>query len=284
MNYNLSLDIKSIRTILGYSQHELALELGVEPITILRNELGQSVPSSDLLEKVYSLAFDKKIFLNRIKEMIWKDKLAKNHKILFHGAKDNIKGKISVQVGRQNNDFGQGFYTGESYGQAVSFISNFRNSSVYFLDFDQQNLKSKEYYIDQEWMMVIAYYRGALEEYKEHPLLKKIIKNSRDCDYIIAPIADNRMFRIIDSFIQGDITDEQCKYSLAATNLGKQYVFINDLAVMHLKILEHAYVCENEKKYYRDIRNTDVKIGDDKVKLARIQYRGKGKYIDEIFD
>ena len=100
MNYNLSLDLKSIRTILGYSQHELALELGVEPITILRNELGQSVPSSDLLEKVYSLAFDKKIFLNRIKEMIWKDKLAKNHKILFHGAKDNIKGKISVQVGR----------------------------------------------------------------------------------------------------------------------------------------------------------------------------------------
>ena len=31
---------------------------------------------------------------------------------------------------------------------------------------------------------------------------------SRDCDYIIAPIADNRMFKIIDSFIEGEITDE----------------------------------------------------------------------------
>lgn len=33
------------------------------------------------------------------------------------------------------------------------------------------------------------------------------------------------MFRIIDSFIEGEITDEQCIHCLAATNLGLQYVF-----------------------------------------------------------
>ena len=30
------------------------------------------------------------------------------------------------------------------------------------------------------------------------------------------------------------------------------------------------------------MRNSDAKLGDDKVKLARIKYRGKGHYIDEI--
>ena len=74
-------------------------------------------------------------------------------------------------------------------------------------------------------MMTIAYYRGALDKYKDHAIITRIIKDSRNCDYIIAPIADNRMFKIIDSFIQGEITDEQCKHCLAATNLGKQYVF-----------------------------------------------------------
>ena len=131
-------------------------------------------------------------------------------------------------------------------------------------------------------MMTIAYYRGTLDNYKNHKIVQKIIKDLRDCDYIIAPIADNRMFKIIDSFIQGEITDEQCKHCLAATNLGKQYVFVSDLAIFQLKIVEHVYLSDNEKNYYKKIRSSDSKLGDDKVKLARIQYRGKGKYIDEI--
>ena len=235
-----------------------------------------------MLERVYNFAFDKNIQLNRLKEMLWIEKLPSNHKLLFHGSKGIIERPLSVRVGRINNDFGQGFYTGETYVQAISFVSGFKDSSVYYLDFDNQNLKSKEYFVDQEWMMTIAYYRGALDNYKNHKIVQKIIKDSRNCDYIIAPIADNRMFKIIDSFIQGEITDEQCKHCLAATNLGKQYVFVSDLAISQLKIVEHVYLSDNEKNYYKKSRSSDSKLGDDKVKLARIQYRGKGKYIDEI--
>lgn len=90
------------------------------------------------------------------------------------------------------------------------------------------------------------------------------------------------LFKIIDSFIQGEITDEQCKHCLTATNLGKQYVFVSDLAISQLKIVEHVYPSDNEKNYYKKIRSSDSKPGEEKVKLARIQYRGKGKYIDKI--
>lgn len=131
-------------------------------------------------------------------------------------------------------------------------------------------------------MMTIAYYRGALEEYENHPIIKKLIEKSCDCDYIIAPIADNRMFHIINSFIMGEITDEQCKHCLAATNLGYQYVFKSDKAIKSLRMLERCYISEKEKEYYKKMRNSDAKLGDDKVKLARIKYRGKGRYIDEI--
>lgn len=282
MDYNFADDLKAIREILGYTQSEMAEQLGVEQVTISRNELNKTKPSNQLLERVYNFAFDKNIQLNRLKEMLWIEKLPSNHKLLFHGSKGIIERPLSVRVGRINNDFGQGFYTGETYAQAISFVSGFKDSSVYYLDFDNQNLKSKEYFVDQEWMMTIAYYRGALDNYKNHKIVQKIIKDSRDCDYIIAPIADNRMFKIIDSFIQGEITDEQCKHCLAATNLGKQYVFVSDLAISQLKIVEHVYLSDNEKNYYKKIRSSDSKLGDDKVKLARIQYRGKGKYIDEI--
>lgn len=202
MDYNFSDDLKAIREILGYTQFEMAKQIGVEQVTISRNELRKTKPSSQLMDRVYNFAFDKKIQLNRLKEMLWIEKLPLNHKLLFHGAKGTIKGSINTYVGRINNDFGQGFYTGETYVQAISFVSGFEGSSVYYLDFDNQNLRCKEYFVNQEWMMTIAYYRGALENYKNHPIVQKIIKDSRNCDYIIAPIADNRMFRIIDSLFK----------------------------------------------------------------------------------
>lgn len=284
MDYSFAKDLKSIREILGLTQDEFAAQIGVERVTISRNELEKNAPSASLLEQVYEFAFQKNIRINRLKEMLWMENLPKTHKLLFHGAKSEIDGAINVHMGRSNNDFGQGFYAGESYEQAVSFVTAFDNSSAYFLDFDSQGLQSKQYEVNQDWMMTIAYYRGALKEYQNHPKVKKLVDESRACDYIIAPIADNRMFQIINSFITGEITDEQCKHCLAATNLGAQYVFISEKAASRINLVERCYISANEKEYYKNIRSSESKLGDDKVKLARIQYRGKGKYIDELLN
>lgn len=284
MDYNFSKDLKSIREILGVSQSELAEQIGVEQVTISRNESGKTNPSPKLLESIYSYAFSKAVKINKLKEMLIKDDLGIDKKMLFHGAKSVIDGNIDVQHGRNNNDFGQGFYTGESYEQAISFVSGFDNSSIYYLSFDDQDLKCKRYEVDQEWMMTIAYYRGTLDEYKNHPKIQALVKESRNCDYIIAPIADNRMFQIINSFIAGELTDEQCKHCLAATNLGMQYIFISEKAASQAKIIERCYISGNEREYYKNIRLEESKLGDDKVKLAKRQYRGQGRYIDEILE
>ena len=282
MEYNFSKDLKSIREILGVSQSEFADQIGVEQVTISRNELGKTNPSAKILENVYTFAFAKNIKINKLKEMFWRDDLKKHEKLLFHGAKSKIDGEIDIHRGRHNNDFGQGFYAGESYEQAISFVSGFENSSVYYICFNDDDLTYKRYEVNQVWMMTIAYYRGALDEYKNHPVVKKIIEQSRACDYIIAPIADNRMFQIINSFIEGELTDEQCKHCLAATNLGMQYIFVSEKAVSQAKLIERCYISHNEREYYKNIRLEESKLGANKVKLARKQYRGKGQYIDEI--
>ena len=282
MTYNFAQDLRAVREILGLTQMEYASLLGVEQVTISRNELGRTNPSEKFMEQVYTFAFQKKIQLNRLKEMLWEENLGNSSKLLFHGAKEAVEGELNIHAGRANNDFGKGFYTGESYEQAVSFVSGFDRSSVYLLGFESQNLKCRQYKVDQNWMLTIAYYRGTLSKYQDHPVIENLKQESRDCDYIIAPIADNRMFQIINSFIDGEITDEQCKHCLAATNLGNQYVFISEKAIRHVKMLERMYLSGNEKAYYQNIRASETQLGDDKVKLARIQYRGKGKYIDEI--
>ncbi len=282
MNYSFSDDLTAIREILDITQTELAKRIGIQQVTVSRNELGKTAASERLLEQVYSFAFDNGIKLGRLKEMLWLENLKPGHKLLFHGAKSEIQGEISVNRSRTNNDFGQGFYTGERYDQAISFVSGFDRSSVYYLDFDETDLKCEQYKVDQDWMLTIAYYRGALDEYREHPVVRKLVNKVRNCDYVVAPIADNRMFQIINSFIAGEITDEQCKHCLAATNLGNQYVFTSEKAARKLKILERSYISSNEREHYKGLRAEDSKLGDDKVKLARRQYRGKGKYIDDI--
>lgn len=283
MEYFLSDDMKTVREILGLTQADLAARLGVEQTTISRSETEKTSPSPNLLENFYAFVFRHNINLGKLKEMLWEEETQSGHKLLFHGAKGRIIGQPDVYRGRENNDFGRGFYTGESYAQAVSFVSGFRGACVYFLDFNSAGLTCKEYFVDLDWMLTIAYYRGTLGRYKEHPRIVRLIEASQSCDYILAPIADNRMFQIINSFTDGEITDEQCKHCLAATNLGKQYVFKSEKSTENLILTERCYISENEKEHYRSLRSADARLGDDKVKAARIRYRGKGKYIDEIF-
>lgn len=282
MDYNFDKDFKAIRDVLDISQKELAKVLDTEQKTISNIESKDSYPSKTIVESAFTYAFKKDVKINKLKELLCRDNLSHNEKLLFHGSKGEIKGDIDVNFGRGNNDFGQGFYTGESYEQAVSFISIYDDPSVYFMSFDDSDLKCKRYSVDREWMMTIAYYRESLEEYENHPLIKKIIAESRDCDYIVAPIADNKMFETINEFIEGNLTDEQCKHCLAATNLGMQYVFLTEKAASRLKIVERCYVCDKEREYYKKIKEDYRKLGNDKVKLAKAQYRGIGKYIDEV--
>lgn len=282
MDYNFDKDFKAIRDVLDISQKEFAKVLDTEQKTISNIESKDSYPSKTIVESAFTYAFKKDVKINKLKELLCRDNLSHDEKLLFHGSKGEIKGDIDVNFGRENNDFGQGFYTGESYEQAVSFISTYDNPSVYFMSFDDSDLKCKRYSVDREWMMTIAYYRESLEEYENHPLIKKIIAESRDCDYIVAPIADNKMFETINEFIEGNLTDEQCKHCLAATNLGMQYVFLTEKAASRLKIVERCYVCDKEREYYKKLKEDYRKLGNDKVKLAKAQYRGIGKYIDEV--
>jgi len=278
MNFNISEDMKIVRELLNITQEELADELNVEPLTIKRIENGITNTSKRTLDLFYDFIYKKKIYLNKIKEMFYKEELTKEI-LLFHGAKSTIIGNIDINKGRKNNDFGQGFYYGESYEQSASFVEN---SSVYYFSLDVTGLRSLKYAVDRDWMLTIAYFRGTLNEYKDSIVIKNLISRLEGVDYVVAPIADNKMFRIIDSFINGEITDEQCKHCLAATNLGFQYILLNDNAISRLKMLECCYLSNEERNHYRKIKLEGNKISDDKVKLARIQYRGKGLYIDEI--
>ena len=283
MNYNFSEDLQLVKQILNTTREKIAENIGVSQMTLNRWVGNKNNPDEDSIEKFYRYAYKKGINLNKINAQLYKeDYINENNVILFHGAKSEIIGELSLNKSKGINDFGNGFYCGESLEQSATFVSGYPKSSIYFLKFNNKNLKFYKFNVDQEWMLAIAYFRDTLGDLKKHPIVLNIINKLADVDYIIAPIVDNNMFMIMDSFIAGEITDQQCMHSLSATNLGYQYVFVSNKALKNIEILRRGYLSSSEKSDYLKRRNENNEDSNNKVKAAKIKYREMGHYIEEI--
>ena len=283
MDFKLSEDIQAVLELSGETEEELASHIGVSRITLVNWIHHHNEASLSLAKDFYEYAYRKGIYLNKIKEQFYReDSIRENDVLLFHGAKTEIKGKIRTDASKKINDFGDGFYCGESLAQSAMFVAALPSSSLYMLKFNKSHLKCHEFFVDREWMLTIAYYRRRLSSYAESEIVQRLIRSVEEADYIVAPIADNRMFEIIDSFIDGEITDIQCQHCLSATDLGRQYVFRTSAAVSQIEVLEHCFLSEREKNGYLEERAQGFLMNQDKVKLARKLYRNQGKYIEEI--
>lgn len=283
MEFDLEKDISYAKTILNMNDTEISDFLGVSRMSLSRWRKGQVKPSLELLDKIYDKIYSANINLNRIKEEMYVSSIEPNHILLFHGTKTELYGNPSVSYSMDKKDFGKGFYLGESFNQSASFIVGYSSSSIYIFDFDKTDIKIKEFNVSIEWMLLIAYFRGKLDEYKDSKYLKKLLSTMNNVDVVIAPIADNTMYTTLDDFIAGKITDLQCLNALSANRLGKQYVFLNDGSInKSLKMLERCFYSTNERKDYQTYRLKENEIGKNKVKIALRQYAGKGKYIEEL--
>lgn len=265
------------------SRRELAAELGISAPSVERWVSGKTHPSAANLELFYAFAYKEGLRFNDIKSQLYAEDCAlPDAPLLFHGSKAGITGELTLSASRSNNDFGRGFYCGESLRQSTMFVARYPQSCVYMVAFDPDDLAPLRFEVDERWMLAVAYHRGKLGAYEGHPLLQGIVEDVARADYIVAPIADNRMFETIDSFIDGEITTEQCRHCLSATNLGKQYVFRTSKALAHVNLVERCYVCGPERDDYLQQQLGDARLGSDKVRASRRQYRGQGKYIEEL--
>lgn len=283
MDFRAAQDLETVMELQQLSSEEFAKNIGVSRMTLNNWLTGKHKISESHLAAFYDYAYKSGIKLNRIKEQLYReDVVSASEVLLFHGAKTEIVGELSFNCSKKNNDFGQGFYCGENLEQSVMFVSNFPNSSLYMVKFNKAGLKCRTFGVTGDWMLMIAYYRNRLGDFANTGIVKELINQNTGIDYIIAPIADNRMFEIIDSFIDGEITDIQCKHCLSATNLGNQYVFVSQASLNQIEILERCYLAQKEKEAYLNSRQEVYEMNRDKVKVARKQYRGQGDYIEDI--
>lgn len=231
----------------------------------------------DVCEKIYSYAYENKYRLNSVKEELIKEKY---HDVLFHGSKNGLS-EVTMTGARDNCDFGKGFYLGETYSQALSFVCEMEKSSVYSFKYTLDNLKIKRFQCDLEWMIAICYYRGKLRDYSSNTLVNKIVSEVEAADVVIAPIADNKMFYVMSQFIEGEINADVALHSLSASKLGLQFVFKTEESLKNLIPIEKYYLSNPEREDCRKLLNERSYEIDTKLKLAKRDFR-TGLYIEEI--
>lgn len=276
-------DLLIIRKTFGYTQADLACAINFPLLSIIRWEKKLSEPNIENINKIYSFAFLKGLSINKVYEDFYQEFIDdKKEKILFHGCKTVIKNSLDLNYSKKNNDFGIGFYLGETFKQSAMYVSNSKSKNIYFYKLNLIDLKTTTFKVDTEWMIAISYFRGQLNNYKNSKYIQNLVNKINNIDIIIAPIADNRMFDIISEFVRGEITDEQCKYLLASTDLGMQYVIKTNKGLNKLTLLKESLLCDEERKQYLSEKEKININVQNKLRNIRIQYRGKGRYIDEI--
>ena len=276
-NYNIKQDIDFIMVADGKNLDEISSSTGISRTTLYEIFEG-NYTTDKVLEKFYSYVYNVGYRLNSVKEDFIKETI--KNKILFHGSKNGLK-QISIDGARENCDFGKGFYLGETYDQAISFVCENPNSSVYSFEFDTNELNIVEFDCSLEWMIAICHYRGTIKEYKNTSVVEGIIKKIEEADLIIAPIADNRMFYIMSLFASGEINADVALHSLSASKLGRQYVIKTEKCLNKLKYIEKYYLCKEEKNdCIKRLTQRTLEI-ETKLKLAKREFRS-GLYIEEL--
>ncbi len=283
MDYKTSADIDVVCSLLDISSSRLAEYLGVARSTVLRIQSGSVRPGELFLERFYSFAYSnpiRHIDLNALKIQFAQDA---HPNLLFHGSRSFLNGEIDLAHSREGLDMGGGFYLGESYAQASSYIYPYKKSCVYLADGSKlSGLETYEYGVDLEWMITVCYYRGRLSAFSESSVLKGYLAKGAGKDVLIAPIADNNMFETMNQFARGEITDMQAISALSASSLGKQHVLKTEKACHKARLIDRLYLCEKERNEIEAKRKEAADIAKDKAKLAIIKCRREGKYIEEI--
>lgn len=201
--------------------------------------------------------------------------------ILYHGSKGGLKGNIKHKS-RKECDFGSGFYMGTFKEQPLTLISTFDNPILYTLELDITDLKIYEFKLDLNWALFVAYNRGYMKDYDNTNLYKKFNKINESYDLLVGYIADDRMFYVLDSFFEGEITDVVLLKALSALKLGRQYVAKTEKACTQIKIIKQEILTKNQRKHYEQCSERNRADGVRLAKTMMQKYRRDGKYIDEL--
>lgn len=271
--------VKQIRTGLMMNQEQLALAMGVSPVTVSRWENGKTIPTLMAQKQLYELCRNHSLDLSDF--IVHSSESEENGVVLYHASRKGIVGTIKP-ISRSRCDFGQGFYMGTDAIQPLTLVCNEEKPKFYQMALNTEGLKVLNVDVNLDWAMLIAYFRGYMQGEEASFLYQTYAHMADGYDVIVGYIANDRMYQVLTDFFEGRITDTALISSLSALKLGKQYVAVTQKACDQITICKEKTLSKLELMILRDRSTVRRSEGLALAKKMVSQHRRDGRFFDEI--
>ena len=151
--------------------------------------------------------------------------------ICYHGS-DTIVDIPKILESKRPLDFGGGFYVTTSETQArswaikVAYRNNNNHRCVNRYEFDLEKAKSE---------LTVIHFEVADEKWLDFICANRSRKSTGDYDIVIGPVADDRVYRVVVEYENGDVDKETALKSLKVEALCDQILFPTENELDYLK-------------------------------------------------
>ena len=166
--------------------------------------------------------------------------------------------------------------------QPLTLVCNEKNPVFYALEFDMENLSVLEVEMGIDWAMMLAYYRGYMDDRKGSPVYEKYSHMADGYDVIAGYIANDRMYQVLTDFFDRRITDTALIGSLSALKPGRQYVAVTQKACDQIRIIRESPLQKLDLMILKDKSVIRRKEGIALANRIVTEHRRDGRYFDEI--
>ena len=155
--------------------------------------------------------------------------------ILYHGTYLTVE-HPDLKQSREDIDFGVGFYTTLDKNLASKWACNKKPSILNWYEFNEENYKIKELKADREWLDFVSANRNQA--------FSKLPFHKNDFDIIKGPIADDKMFEILDLYYDGIINADKTIEMINCLKYSDQIVFVKQ------KFIDEKIIFKGSKELY----------------------------------
>ena len=160
--------------------------------------------------------------------------------ICYHGS-DTIVDAPKILEAKRPLDFGGGFYVTTSDEQAkkwaikVAYRNNTNHKCVNRYEFDSDKAKQE---------LTVIHFETADEKWLDFICDNRSGKPTGEYDIVIGPVADDRVYRMVVEYENGDVDKETALKNLKTEVLCDQILFHTERSLAYLKYLETEVIGE----------------------------------------
>lgn len=286
-NMKINLDIINTRAVFHLSVEELAKILGVRPSLLVKWQTDPVEAPAIYAEKLHEYAHKRNFSLNDMEIKIYYTVLEEETQVisLFHAVeKRRLRFPRKVLRPLEEGDE-PGFLSFVTDYPTAALLSSLHHCPYWYATkLCTAGLTMEKFAIDLDFLLERSRLKGWLGDKERHGRVTKIERRVKRADVLSVPLTDASMDNLIFRFAEGEITDEQCIHALQGYSLGMRYMIMTQKGRDALSKIREYYSSKSEIDDYQKHRESLLAEARKKARLARIEFRGKGKYIDEILN